>query len=110
MALTRSFRETVLERAKRDPEFKIALIQEALEALTDGDSATATSLLRDVINATIGFHALSEATGIPEKSLMRMVGPHGNPRMDNMGRVIRALIMGNHVRVRVHAELEKEPA
>jgi DNA-binding phage protein len=83
MALTRDFRETVVARAKRDPAFKTALLQEALQAFLDGEVAPGLILLRDCINATVGFGALSKETHIPEKSLMRMVGPHGNPTANN---------------------------
>jgi hypothetical protein len=48
-------------------------------------------VLRDYINATIGFTALATATGTPAKSLMRMFGPHGNPTAANLSGVISAL-------------------
>jgi hypothetical protein len=72
VALTRDFRETVVARAKRDPAFKTALLQEALQAFLDGQVAPGLILLRDCINATVGFAALSKETHIPEKILMRM--------------------------------------
>ena len=50
--------ETVVaHRAKRDPAFKTALLQEALQAFLDGEVAPGLILLRDCINATIGFAA-----------------------------------------------------
>jgi hypothetical protein len=36
------------------------------------------AILRDYINATIGFEELSRVTKRPAKSLMRMFGPAGN--------------------------------
>ena len=50
--------------------------------MLSGDIATAKTILRDYINATIGFNALAEVTHIPSKSLMRMLGPAGNPRAE----------------------------
>lgn len=47
--------------------------------------------LRRYVNATIGFARLSAATGIHEKSLMRMLGPKGNPRAEHLIRVVAAL-------------------
>jgi DNA-binding phage protein len=91
VALTRDFRETVVARAKRDPAFKTVLLREALQAFLDGEVAPGLILLRDCINATIGFAALSKATHIPEKSLMRMVGPHGNPTANNLFAMVTAL-------------------
>ena len=52
MALTRSFRETVKERAVRDPEFRIGLLTEAIECLLNYEIDVAKILLRDYVNAT----------------------------------------------------------
>lgn len=84
MPLTRDFRTTVKERADKDPDFRAALLQEAIQSIADGDLPTARALIRDVINATCGFKALSAKLGVGEKSLMRMYGPKGNPRADNL--------------------------
>jgi DNA-binding phage protein len=51
----------------------------------------AKTILRDYINATVGFSGLVEATHIPPKSLMRMFGPDGNPRADNLFEIVRFL-------------------
>ena len=47
MALTRDFRDTIKARAERDPEFRIGLLQEAIEAFLDADLETGKVLLRD---------------------------------------------------------------
>ena len=91
MALTRSFKATVCARAERDPAFRSALLQEAVQALLQGDAASGRSVLRDYINATVGFEALAAATGAPSKSLMRMFGPAGNPTARNLFAVIAHL-------------------
>jgi adenosyl cobinamide kinase/adenosyl cobinamide phosphate guanylyltransferase len=51
--LTRSFRDTVVARAKRDPEFKTALLAEALQSSLEGEIAPGMILLLDCINATV---------------------------------------------------------
>ena len=51
--LTRSFRDTVANRARRSPGFLAALVEEARRALADGDAETARTLLRDVEGATL---------------------------------------------------------
>jgi DNA-binding phage protein len=91
MALTRSFRETVVKRAQSDLAFRAALVEEAAQNMLDGDIETALGQLRDVVNATMGFAALAEATGLPKTSLMRMLGPLGNPRAANLGRILQAV-------------------
>ena len=106
MALTRSFKETVQVRAARDEAFRQALFQEAVQVLLEGDIASGRSILRDYINATIGFEALAEATQTPAKSLMRMFGPKGNPTAANLFAVIHVLQdrTGVHLEVRAVAE------
>ena len=63
MALTRAFKETVFQRAQRDPKFRKALLTEALNAYLSGDEATGKAVLRDVINATVGFEPLGDQAG-----------------------------------------------
>ena len=80
MALTRNFKETVRARAERDTKFRKELLREGVECMLGGDVTTAKTILRDYINATVGFAEVAEYTHIPSKSLMRMLGPAGNPR------------------------------
>lgn len=91
MPLTRSFDETIRSRARRDPAFRRALLQEAVDCLLQNDFATGKLLLRDCINATIGFVALAEALGKSPKSLMRMMSPEGNPRTGNLLAILHIL-------------------
>ena len=101
MALTRDFKATVKACAERDPAFRAALLTEAVELLLAGELATGKAVLRDYINATVGFEKLAQATGRPPKSLMRMLGPNGNPRASNLLAVISKLqhISGLHLAV-----------
>jgi DNA-binding phage protein len=91
MAITREFRSTLLERAQKDAEFRQAMLKEGIDALLAGDLETGKAILRDYINMAVGFGPLAEATHIPAKSLMRMLGPKGNPRADNLFQIIHHL-------------------
>ncbi len=68
-----------------------------------GDVATGRVMLRDYINATVGFAALAEITGIPVKSLMRMVSSTGNPRAENLFTILGALQRATGVQLSVRA-------
>ena len=103
MPLTRSFKEFIKSRVERDPKFRQALFQEAVQTLVEGDLATAKSVLRDYINATVGFEALAKRTKMPPKSLMRMFGPKGNPTAANLSEVIRVLQKKTRVQLEVRA-------
>lgn len=104
MALTRSFRETVAKRAKDDPAFRAALVEEAMQNLVEGEVEVALGQIRDVVNATVGFDALAAETGIGKTSLMRMLRREGNPRADNLGGILKALGRHTGARVVVNAE------
>jgi hypothetical protein len=103
MPLTRDFRETVKARADCDPKFRAGLYQEAVQAILEPDFATAKILLRDVINTTVGFVQPGGRTGVPEKSLMRMFGPAGNPRAENLIAVVAAFRDECRLSLTVHA-------
>ena len=105
MALTRDFKETIRARVERDPKFRKELLREGIESMLSGDIATGKTILRDYINATVGFTELAEAIHIPSKSLMRMLGPSGNPRADNLFEVVSFLQRHEGVRFHVKAEL-----
>jgi DNA-binding phage protein len=91
MALTRDFRDTIRERAQREPAFRRSLLREGLQLINNGDFATGRAVLRNYINATIGFSELARETKIPSPSLQRMFGPSGNPSAQNLFGVIAAL-------------------
>ena len=91
MPLTRDFKETVKARAAGDAAFRAALLSEAVELLLADDVAVGRNVLRDYINATIGFDELAAKIGKPVKSVMRMFGPNGNPTAQNLFAVISYL-------------------
>ena len=91
MALTRDYKQTIVERTKRDPAFGKALLDEAATMFLNGEPDTARLILRDLVNATDGFEALATATAKPSKSLHRMLSESGNPSMDNLAAIFGAV-------------------
>ena len=103
MALTRTFRETVYQRAQRDAAFRKALLTEAVNAYLSGDESTGKAVLRDVINATVGFEQLAGDLQKPSKSIHRMLGPAGNPSTANFFAILQVLQKRTRVRLTVKA-------
>ena len=105
MALSKDFKATIQARAQRDPAFRKALLQEGIECLLAGDMDAGQAVLRDYINATIGFEEPAEAFDKSSKSLMRMFGPKGNPQTSNLFAVIGYLQEqeGIHLEVRARS-------
>ena len=91
MALTHDFKATIRARAQRDTDFRQALLREAVECMINGDLGTGKAVLRDYVNATVGFQNLEKRTHIPAKSLMRMLGPKGSPSAANLASILTAL-------------------
>ncbi|MNN77202.1 hypothetical protein D3C81_1936460 [compost metagenome] len=103
MALTRSFKKTVAERAQRDPTFAQALLDEAATLFLNGEPEAARVILRDLVNATVGFEELSRETTKPSKSLHRMLSANGNPSMDNLATIFTVIRAKLGVNIQVHA-------
>ena len=103
MALTRGFKVTVRERLQRDPAFREALLTEAVDCLLSSDVETGKSLLRDYVNATIGFGELGGLTDKSPKSLMRMLSSTGNPHARNLLEIIDCLQRREGVHLKVRA-------
>lgn len=106
MALTRDFKETIGARVQRDPKFRQALFTEAIAAYLAGDSQTGKAVLRDLVNATVGFEGLAAEVKKPSKSLHRMLAPHGNPSAANFFDIVKALQKKTKVRLKVTAQIE----
>ena len=104
MALTRDFKETILARAQRDARFRQALFTEAISAYLASDTTTGKAILRDLVNATVGFEALAAAVNKPPKSLHRMLAPRGNPSTENFFDIVRALQKKTRVKLCVTAK------
>jgi DNA-binding phage protein len=101
MALTREFRQTVAARVQRDPKFAKAMLDEAATVFLNGEPDTARLVLRDLVNATMGFEALAAETELPSKSLQRMLSLRGNPSMNNLAAILQCL--GRHMNVQLEA-------
>jgi hypothetical protein len=101
MVSTRSHSETIKKDLQTSAEFRVLLLAETAKCLMSGDLATGKIVLREYINGTIGFVALGEALGKSPKSLMRMLGPQGNPTASNLLDIIAHLqkVEGGHFEV-----------
>ena len=103
MALTRNFKKTVVERVERDPQFARAILDEAATLFLSDEPETARLILRDLVNATLGFEQLAKLTDTPSKSLHRMLSPKGNPSMDNLAAIFGAIGSRLKVDLKVNA-------
>lgn len=103
MTLSRNFKETLKARIERDSGFREALLEEAVQCLLAGELDIGKSVLRDYVNATIGFQELGYLTAKSPKSLMRMLSPQGNPQAKNLFEIIASLQEHEGVQLKVTA-------
>src|SRR6202030_4493952 len=103
MTLTQDFKLTVAQRVRRDPDFAKALLDEAATLFLNGEPETARLILRDLVNATVGFEGLAAQTAKPAKSLHRMLSASGNPSMDNLAAIFRVVRKKLGVDLKAHA-------
>lgn len=101
MPLTKSFKETIMARAKHDKEFRAELIIEATNALLEGDTDTGKSLIRDYLNATEAFSVVAAQLQKDEKSIRRMLGPSGNPTLKNFIGILKACSVAEHLALKI---------
>jgi len=78
-------------------------LDEAVALFLNGEPEVARLVLRDLVNATIGFEKLANETSKPSKSLHRMLSAKGNPTMDNLNSIFNVLRENLQVNIKVHA-------
>jgi len=102
MAITRDYKDTINERVSKDPAFTAALFDEAITLFLNGEPEVARLVLRDLVNATVGFEELALDIKKPSKSLHRMLSARGNPTMDNLTKIIGILRNNLGIDIEVH--------
>lgn len=102
MADCNDSKHAVVGRVGHDPDSAKALLDEAATLFLNGEPDTARIILRDLVNATVGFETLAQLTDKPSKSLHRMLSSNGNPNMDNLAAIFAALRDRLKVDIEVH--------
>lgn len=102
MSITRDYKQTINERVNKDPIFTAALLDEAITLFLNGEPDVARLVLRDLVNATLGFEELAAEIDRPSKSLHRMLSARGNPTMDNLTKIICILRDRLGLDIKVH--------
>ena len=108
MARTHSAQKTIQIRLNRELDFARCIFAEAATLFLEGEPDTAKVILRDLVNATIGFERLAQTLSLPSKSVHRMLSPSGNPTMANLSGIFGAL--GKGLKVRMIVEVKPRQA
>ena len=62
-----------------------------IDYFLDGREDKAKQMVRELINEDKGFECLAKATGLPSKSIHRMLSAKGNPTTRNLFLILRNL-------------------
>ena len=100
---TKDYKKTIQDRINQDSDFAQHLLDEAISLILNDEPETARLVLRDLVNATIGFEKLSEKTQKNSKSLHRMLTAKGNPSMNNLTHIINVVKESLNVNYEIHA-------
>ena len=103
MTSTTDFYDTIRERSESDADFRISLLKNAAESIISGDLEEGKAALRLYIKTTIGYKRLADLTGIHPKSLVRMLGPEGNPRASNLTNLLAQALQQEGIHLNVKA-------
>lgn len=103
MALTKDFQETIYARVQSEPEFATVLLDEAAYLRLNGEPETVRLILRDLVNATVGFEQLAISVNKPSKSFHRILSAKRNPTMDSLNAIFTVLRKTLNVDIQVHA-------
>jgi hypothetical protein len=71
--------------------------------MLNGGVETGKTVLRNYINAKVGFIELAEVTHRSPKSLMRMLGPQGNPQAQNLFEIASYLLDQEGIQFKLRA-------
>jgi len=81
----------VIQELKQDPEFAIEYLKVAFEEVDEpGGQYVLLKALKRIAEAH-GVAKVAKAAGIPRESLYRVLSPKGNPRMNTLFALIKAM-------------------
>ena len=60
-----------------------------IDYFLDGEEDKAKQMMRDLINEDMGFESMAQVTGLPSKSIHRMLSLNGNPTTRNLFLILR---------------------
>ena len=87
VATSRKYQDSLIT-ALRDPQEAAAYLDAALEA---GDRAAFLLAIRNVIDALGGMTQIARHTGLNRENLYRVLSEKGNPELNSLEKLLKAL-------------------
>ena len=86
------YNEALKDMLDENPHMSAEMLEGALNMILSGELDEGRLLLRQFVNATIGFKELAKRTGKVDKTLMRILSASGNPTATNLFDIIQACL------------------
>ena len=102
------YKDSLKMMVKDNPEMAIEMLEDAVSTIMSGDLDDGRLLLRQFVNATIGFPELAKLTGKDEKNLMRSLSQTGNPTASNLFIILNACTNVQGVKINAHLVSQTE--
>ena len=99
---TTSYKDSLKAMVARNPDMATEMLEDAINALLAGELDEGRLLLRQYVNATIGFGELARRTGKADKNLIRTLGPNGSPTAANLFQIIQTCMKAEGVTIAAH--------
>lgn len=84
--------EVTVEELKKDREFLRHYLEETISSFFKNEQAVACLMLRDIVNATIGFPALAKKLGTTDKGIMQKLTKESNPSVKSVFSIIQSVL------------------
>jgi DNA-binding phage protein len=105
---TTSYNEALKDMIEDNPHMAAEMLEGALNSLLSGELDEGRLLLRQFVNATMGFQELAKRTGKIDKNLMRTLSAAGNPTASNLFEIVQACIQAEGVTVAAHVHKQTD--
>ena len=104
------YKDSLKAMVAQNPHMAAEMLEDAINALLAGELDEGRLLLRQYVNATIGFAELARRTGKADKNLMRALGPSGSPTAANLFQIVQTCMEAEGVQVAAHVFRQGERA
>ncbi len=101
---TTSYKAAMKSMVDENPKLGVEMLEDALNSLLSGKLDEGRLLLRQFVNATMGFKELAARTGKADKNLMRTLSASGNPTASNLFEIVQACVQAEGVTVAAHVQ------
>jgi len=107
---TVSYTDAMKSMVDDNPQMGVEMLEDAINALLEGNTDEGRIHLRAYINATLGFAELGRRMNKDSKNIMRSLSPKGNPTASNLMQIIQACATAQDVMIAAHVTPRQEHA